>query len=347
MSPKKRKFIAALSGFLISILFVVLLLRSAPLIEIWEAVRQVNLLYILAAMIFAAISIMLRGKRWSNLFLPSHEIPWQSASSLVQIGLMINAILPGRVGDLARLGLAIKKFNAGVAFTSTTLVVERLMDGITLLVMLGISFLLLPELLTDQSVQVLGQTISSSLLIQIFKGLALICILLIVLCVIFMLPKGREFIYRISRKIPIVGRWLGNKEENIFHDIGKGLNALKSPKLLIQVIVYSGLIWGSLIVTNFIIAKGMAGINLSLLQIVVLTSVSIAVSSIPSAPGAWGVFEAGALLSISMLGVSYEQAVAIAYVFTIHVCQYIPVVLLGLFSVIKEHITIRKLPGIR
>ncbi len=68
-----------------------------------------------------------------------------------------------------------------------------------------------------------------------------------------------------------------------------------------------------------------------------MTSISIAASSIPSVPGAWGVFEAGGLFALVISGVQFEQAVGIAYVLTIHIVNYLLIVLLGF----REHVSLR------
>ncbi len=68
---------------------------------------------------------------------------------------------------------------------------------------------------------------------------------------------------------------------------------------------------------------------------------SIAASSIPSVPGAWGVFEAGALFALVISGVQFDQAIGVAYVLAIHIVNYLLIVLLGITLALREHVSFR------
>ena len=345
-TEKIRKILTGLFGWTLSIILIIGMLKTVPIKSVWIALRQVNPLFILFAMFFSLINLWLRGGRWALLFRPHYQVSSKSASSLILIGLAINAVMPGRVGELARIGLGVKKFKSTIAFTAATVVVERLFDGITLLTLLGLSLLYLPKILTNQSAQLMGQVVSGDTLTDLLRGIALICVLFAVFVIGLAIPRGRRLIVQLVSSIPGIGKWIKRKSEHTIEDIGRGLYAFHKPGTILLLFIYSFCIWLALVLCNLCVSYGMVGIKLTLLQAVVVTSVSIAVSSIPSAPGAWGVFEAGALLSLMALNVNYNQAVGVAYVLIIHLCGYLPVVLLGAISASSEHVMIRNLQNI-
>jgi hypothetical protein len=84
----------------------------------------------------------------------------------------------------------------------------------------------------------------------------------------------------------------------------------------------------------------MNGIQLTFLQTMVVTSMSITASSLPSAPGAWGVFEAGALFALVILCIPFEQAAGVTYIIIIHIVNYLLLVLLGIMLAFQEHISL-------
>ena len=89
------------------------------------------------------------------------------------------------------------------------------------------------------------------------------------------------------------------------------------------------LLWLALGLTNLLVARAMPGVELDFRQALVVTAISIAASAIPSVPGAWGVYEAGVLLALVLVRAAPEPGDGVAFAFVSHLCQYLPVVVLG------------------
>jgi hypothetical protein len=337
---KRRQVYFTLISWSISILLLLGMFHVVPFKEVWRALHQVNPLFILLAMIFSFISFLLMGYRWALLFSPHYQVSHRSAFSLVMIGLAINATLPGRVGELARIGLAVKKFRTSVTFTTATVVIERLFDVIMLLTLLGVSLFFLPHIKVDHSVQLLGYTVNSEVIMNLMMGLVFICLSLMVLVIGFAIPYTRKTIHQLLSKIPFMGQWFNRKTAKMFNDIGKCLSSLKEVPTISKLLLYSITIWLAIAICNYLVSLGMIGIQLTFLQAIVVTSISNVASSIPSAPGGWGVSEAGALFALVISGVPFEPAVGLAYVLTIHIVGYLLVVLLGITLALREHVSL-------
>jgi len=343
MKPTDRNYRrwATALGLALSVVLIGAVVTSVPTTEIWVALKQVDLRYLLLAMAMSSLGILFRGFRWALLFRPHYQVPSAKTSDFAMIGLAVNAIIPGRPGDLVRLGLAAKRLNTGLVFTGSTIVAERLLDGITLLAFLALSALLIPELHTDATATLMGYEVTGEAITSVIRTLAGVCGALLVIICLFLAPSGRKLLYGATRLLPVGEDRIQRLEERLFGEIERGMSALGNYRVVVGVSAYSLMIWGLLALCNLSVAYGVDGIDLTFLQVLVLTAIAIAASSIPSAPGAWGVFAAGALLALAVMAVHADQATKIAYVLAIHVCQYVPVVVLGLVAGWREHASLK------
>jgi uncharacterized protein (TIRG00374 family) len=344
---KPRRILLSVAGWVLSILLVWGLLRTAPLSAIWSAVRAVQPGFILGAMACAALALVLRGLRWAAFFGAHAHVSRLSISSLAFMGLAINAVLPGRVGDLARATLAARKHQLSFAYTTTTVLLERLVDGLTLLLFLGLSLLSLHTTSLEGSVDILGATVSADTLRTALRSLTVACLALATVTGLVALPRTRNFVLALASRLPRWGPTLAGKLETAFEEIDRGLRSARRPSVLAPLLVYSALTWLALTGCNYLVALGMGGIELPFRGALVVTAVAIAVASIPSAPGAWGVFEAGALLTLAFLGIEPDEATGVAYAFAAHFSQYLPVVLFGVLAALLEHVSWRDLKFLR
>lgn len=89
-------------GWIISGVILVQMLRIVPLREAWSALASMHPAYVAAAVAATLVSLMLRGVRWAMMFSPQHAVDRGSATAMVMVGLALNAVLPGRIGDFAR-----------------------------------------------------------------------------------------------------------------------------------------------------------------------------------------------------------------------------------------------------
>jgi hypothetical protein len=75
---------------------------------------------------------------------------------------------------------------------------------------------------------------------------------------------------------------------------------------------------------------------------VVLVVVSLMIS-IPSSPGYVGVFHWAVQISLRIYGLNDGEALAVAIV--LHAAQYIPITLIGLYYLRREHLTLSRVGG--
>lgn len=94
-------------GVLLSVLLLWWTLHDVRLSELWERFQSVRVLPMLGAVVTAAAALPLRGIRWFYLLqLDGSGASLGPTHRAMAIGLMMNNLLPARMGEFARAYLA-------------------------------------------------------------------------------------------------------------------------------------------------------------------------------------------------------------------------------------------------
>ena len=311
MRRQLAKAAAVVATFAISVVFGYLALRGVKLGAAWRASRASNYWWLGPSLGAFAVSIFLRTVRWQVLFRPGRRPPLGSVAKATVIGYFFNSILPARAGEAARI-LALKHY-AGTsrAETTGTVVVERVLDVSTLIVLL---FVLLPWL---PHVSWLGTA----------AIVAFVCLAAIVALSLLIRHVSGPRLPRGARRL---SRLFGLREETVLRltaNAVHGLATLTRPRQAAGAIVWTFLSWFMLGLSFWFLMIGFRlGLSpLAALLVVIATGLSFI---IPAAPAAVGVFEAAGLAVTTAYGVPRSRA--FAYVLILHVLNLLPFLVAGL-----------------
>jgi uncharacterized protein (TIRG00374 family) len=131
-------------GLIVAIFFGLLILAGLFSIsgfsEIFGIIKNVSFLWFLLSCAAIFSTFILRTWRWSVLLRTAGYVyPRDMIFKCIMFGWLLNYILPARVGDLAR-GVALKTTEkAPLGMSLSTIVLERVMDMVTLAFLLGIA----------------------------------------------------------------------------------------------------------------------------------------------------------------------------------------------------------------
>jgi len=128
-------------GLLISLGALLLALRGLHWAEVGSALRHANYFLLLPAAIAMFFSLYFRAIRWGVLFHPRTDLRVGALMGTMNIGYSVNNLLPLRVGELVRAYLIGEAEGVSAAHAVSTIVVERVLDVLTVVLML---VLLLP-----------------------------------------------------------------------------------------------------------------------------------------------------------------------------------------------------------
>lgn len=130
-----------IASLVVSALFLWLALRDVPLADVLESIRQANPVYILLSLGSITLAMFTRAIRWRGLL--GNRIPLGRAFYILSITFLINQ-LPLRAGEIARSLLATRS-GVPVMTAATSIVVERLLDTVMVVVLLAIGLSRLPD----------------------------------------------------------------------------------------------------------------------------------------------------------------------------------------------------------
>lgn len=295
------------------ILSIALLAFIASTINIGNTVAllsKISPLFLLVSALVYSFSFALRALRWKYLVKPIANISVKESFFILSVSFLANNLLPARLGEFLRAYLLSKKKGIGKVKSFSTVAVDRVVDGVTLV------FVFLAIMVFSRSVPAVLQKLMVLPVVVFAFGMGF-----------FVNPNFfRRIFSPLFKKIP----WLYARVHVILDDLVIGGKAFsQSFGALFMVWASSLLVWGIESANFLIIATGL-GIDLSFAQIVLLLVVVAIGSMIPSAPAYIGTFEALFVFCFLAFGMSAESGTAMAI--TVHAMQFLVVLVLGSLS---------------
>jgi hypothetical protein len=314
-------------GVLISILFIWLALRGLRLNEFWQAVKGANYFWLLPGIAVYFLAVWVRAWRWHYLLGPVKKIPTRQMFPITTIGYMGNNVYPARAGEVLRAVLLKRKEGVSVSASLATIIVERIFDGV---VMLGFVFVNLPELakLTGGSGFVGNiQQVALAGSAAFFGALALF-----LLAAMFPQVTARIGFWFIEHLLP--PRY-HEKVAGLMSRFLEGLASLRSPFHALMVFFTSVIIW-LLETGKYWLVMHAFPFQVSFFALMLMNGIVNLATTIPSAPGYIGTFDAPGIAVLAAYGV--DHSVAAGYTLVLHVALWLPITLLGAYYLAREGI---------
>ena len=317
----KRSRLLFWVGSGISVLLLLLLLRKIDFSSLVEALRKLDLRCLAAAVSFTFVSYWLRAVRWRYLLLHERPLPLSSLYSAVLIGYMANNLFPARLGEFIRAWVLAEREKLQAPAVFASLVIDRLFDGFSVMVMLAVVLLTLqlpPEM--EQSASLLRAGGTTMLLFYAGVILFLVLLKLRPVAALSLLARLlKPFPASITEKaIPLAGSFLG------------GLRFSYGGRDLLGILMSSLLIWISATLPIYLVLLGF-GIHLPLTASFFIMVLLVFAVMVPAAPGYIGTYHLACYTGLAAFGLPDTQAISIALV--VHGVGFFPVILGGLYQV--------------
>lgn len=308
---------------------------------LWNAVTEANLFWAVAAGLITMVAHLARAERWRHLIARGKDIRLVNAFSATMIGYFLNNIIP-RSGELVRPYVLAKREGRSASELLATVVVERLLDSLTLLVILvGIIFIASDQLTSLlRSIPAFADYEPTDLIVRL--GIPVVAIVAFLFIVIGT-KLGDRIVELIARVLP---ERFGSKLRMLFLEFKEGAKFTGGLSGMLSVVFWSGGIWFlyglslhfGVLAFGFDTTYGM-GIGDSM----VLLGVTAVGMAIAPTPGGFGVFHTFCRITlVSLYGVPVDQAVAFAFV--IHFAQYMVVMVFGPGFALREGVSFRNAP---
>ncbi|MCU0502460.1 MAG: flippase-like domain-containing protein [Anaerolineae bacterium] len=120
----------------VSLAFLILAVRGIQLDVLWAALRQANYIWLVPAVLATVATMAIKAWRWQLLFRPEYHPAYGSVFTALAGGYLASNVLPARLGEVISIVLLVSDQPVSTARTLSTLIVTRLLDVLTMLVIL-------------------------------------------------------------------------------------------------------------------------------------------------------------------------------------------------------------------
>lgn len=308
-------------GVSITFLCLFVFFRQINFSDVLHAIANFHWVYLVLGVVSLALGYALRIIRWSMMLKAtgaSATIRNCSAPFLGSIAL--NNILPLRLGDVVRALVFPKSMGITKTTATSSLVVERLIDLMTLLICLAIGLFAIHAVVIPMKLKSLAVTLA------IIGGVAL---------TLGFLFSG--LLNNVFKKLAVTARYANNTRLSQGYETLAGLlhgfNTMSRPRLLILMLAVSMLIWAAEAGLFYFILLG-AGIAGSPLMALLVMAVATLSTMVPSSPGYIGPFHLAVFTAISLVGGTAAQAGSYAVI--VHLALWLPTTLAGAIAILTR-----------
>ena len=299
-TPNKKQLWAGIAVSLISLVLIFVFIKPA---EIINALRQANYFYLALGSAAVLFFFLFRAVRWR--FLLRSQAPYWPVFHIQNIGYFLNAFLPARLGDFARAVLVGSIPPVTIATGLSTTVVDRLVDMVFVVAVLPFTLASVAELpdWMEAGARATGVVAIAGIVVLIIAA------------------NQRPFVERIAtaalNRIPFMDTASWTRRVD---DLLKGLDALSSPKEGLILILLTILVWLPIIFAYYM---GMTAVGLDVTWVTAVFVFAAAALSValPSSPGQIGVYHAGVIAALTLLG--QPEPAAASFAFSYHALNMI------------------------
>jgi uncharacterized protein (TIRG00374 family) len=315
-------------GLAISALCLWLLLGKMDLAKLVAAFRTMETSYLWPAVALTFASYFFRAVRWFFLLIPSKRVAMWPLLSATLIGYMANNILPARLGEFVRAYALARHENLRFGQVFATLVLDRLFDGFTVLLILVVTFFSVRLPAGMEKVQ-------QGLVTGGYVTLALYtCCIAFILLLRWQTAMTLKAVGFLLRPLP---DHLGEKITGTLASFIAGLRLPSRPVDLAALFVSSLVIWALATWPIDLVLKAF-GIDLPLTASMFIIVFLVFAVMVPAAPGFIGTFHAACVYGLMAFRVPLEQAMSVALV--IHGINFFPVIIAGFLCAWRDKLSL-------
>jgi glycosyltransferase 2 family protein len=326
VSPQMRTSVRNVLIALLALGLLTWFLRNARLGDVWREIEGADVGLLVIALGSIALNFGLRSARWQYLLAPVGHVGFRSALWATVIGFAANTLLPARAGEFVRPYLLARREGLSATAAFATIIVERLLDTLTVVLLLS-SFVLL----FDPGVAARNSAVFEAVRI----GAAVVGATAVGGLLVMFVAAGRPGALASGalRLEGILPGTLAHKLAKAVTMFAAGLAVVRAPRRLLAAVLLSFPLWLSIaagiwtVASAFHIAVPFTGSFL----VMALLVLGVAVPT----PGAVGGFHEAFRLGVTAFyAAPNDRAVGAAIV--LHALSFLPVTALGLLFVVRD-----------
>lgn len=275
------------------------------------------------SLIGALLSLVVRAIRWRLLLADSGQLGAWPLVSATFIGSLANNLLPARLGEVVRAWVLTQRGTRPMPTVLASIVVERLLDVVAGLALLGFGLAASPDL-SNGAALLLKQT-----------GVAVLALVAVGVLTLGLILRFREFWLRICAGWVVrINRAWASRGLDLFRRFLDGLWVLRGGAQAAVLIALSILLWGIAIFSFHVLADGF-GLGLTPIQTTLVFVMVLFGIAIPSAPGFVGTFHGFCVAGLTLVA-GTEPMLAAAYATLLHGSQWLAVNAVGVGCLLAD-----------
>lgn len=360
----KRKLNLIL-GLVISAIFIYLAFRRVRIGEIYFSLKHANYLLILPNMAIVLLCMVIRAERWKYLLDPVGNFKTGQLFPSVMIGFMANNILPARLGEVVRAYSLGSKYGQSRSAVFASVVLERVFDSLSLLAMFWLVILFIPFPAP----------------VKKFGVITLIANIILILALLLLKRRTAFLIKLALKALFFLPAGISTRLEYVMNKFADGLDVFKKSKILLMVVFWSILLWIITALSNYFVfmAFGLYPNPAASFILLLFVAAGVMLPSAPGFVGVFQAATIGAFALLNNLGLignpmtwlkarsaalmapafagtsaaaigplsdslglfGISKGEALSFSIVLWLCQYLPVTLLGLYYLRREHFSLR------
>ncbi len=289
-------------------------------------------LLLLALALTAAMSLV-RAERWQYLLAPLGPTRFWVAFRTTIIGFAASFVLPARAGEVLRPYLLARREGLPATAAFATIIVERVLDLLAVLILLGMFFLFLQS----------GEAAAAPTLYRaVLLGGAIVALVGVGILVAMFFMAGHpdrlhRLVLRIERVLP---RQLAATLAQLLKTFVQGLAVVRSPRRLVAAMAWSLVLWLAIAAQLWVLVRAF-GIVLPIGGTFLVTAILVVGVAVPTPGGVGGTHEAMRLSLTSFYNADNDAAVGAAILQ--HGVNFVPYLLLGVWFIAQEGLNMSRL----
>ena len=325
-----RPWLRTVALLALTVVLIAVFLRNADLHAVWGVMRTANPVLIAAGVACVMLSYVLRAVRWQVMLAPLGRARFSVALRATIIGFAASFILPARAGEVLRPWLLARRegFDASAVFA--TIVIERMLDLVTVLTLLAVFLLAFDPGLSSMDPAAFATVRAGGLLAAVAAVVGV----------------GLLFVFAsrpalLARCVGVATGWLPARFRTTVARMAlafaEGLAVVRRPSHLARALAWSFVLW-MLIAAQTWMVSAAVGVHLPPSGSLLLIALLIVGVAVPT-PGAVGGFhEAYRIGATSFFGADNNHAVGAAIV--LHAVGFVPTLIVGAVLMAQEGLSV-------
>ena len=309
-------------GIVVSVFFLVLALRGLDLERFWSDLQGASYGWLIPGVLVYFGAVWARTWRWHYMLHALKPVPLRRLFPMITIGYMGNNVYPARAGEFLRAYVLKRDEGISMSASLATILVERIFDGLVMLLFVFVTLPAVPDLQPDLRRLVVLASLAFLGALVIFLALA-------------SAPATARRLYGalINRLVPTRFR---SQLMDLTDRFMEGLVGLRRGRDLMMILFTSTVVWLLETVKYWFVMHAFP-FEVSFFALMLMNGLANLALTIPAAPGGIGPFDWAGIETLAAFGVG--RTLASAYTVVLHVALWFPITALGAYYFGRKGLT--------